>query len=62
MELQLVVEGHEANPLLGSEAEVRGLLAGVGVDDTIRADTEVQNSLDLVLRGGKGEGKGGEVR
>ena len=63
MELQLVVKGHEADALLGSVTKVSGLLTGVGVDDALRADTEVQNGLDLVLRGGGGgEGRGGEGR
>ena len=59
VQLQLVVEGHEAYPLLGSITEVRGLLAGVGVDDAIWTHTEVQDGLDLILKW-RGRKRGGE--
>ena len=41
--LGIIVEDHQAHPVLPRESDARELLAGVGIDQAIRRDTHVQD-------------------
>lgn len=50
VELRLIVKRHETDFLPGCIFKVRCLLAGIGVNDTIRGDSQIKDSLDFILQ------------
>ena len=52
LQFRAIVEGHQIDSSPGCISELGDSLAGVGVDDTIWSNPQVQNCLNLILGGG----------
>ena len=49
VQFSLIVEGHKGHVVLGSKFDVRGLLAGVGINDAVTGHLHFEDLLDLTL-------------